>query len=118
MDGEPGTTLTADDLILRPWHPADAPEVLAVCQDPEIARWVTIPQPFLPTDALTAVYYWRGTGTFTGPMDPPGFAPTRARVAFEGFELLEFRGDRLCRLRIVYDIMDLYRQMGVETTPV
>jgi predicted ester cyclase len=74
--------------------------------------------PFLPTDALTAVYYWRGTGTFTGPMDPPGFAPTRARVAFEGFELLEFRGDRLCRLRIVYDIMDLYRQMGVETTPV
>ena len=48
MDGEPGTTLTADDLILRPWRPADAAEVLAVCQDPEIARWVTIPQPFLP----------------------------------------------------------------------
>ena len=26
--------------------PEDAPAVLAVCQDPEIARWVTIPQPF------------------------------------------------------------------------
>jgi hypothetical protein len=24
----------------------------------------------------------------------------------------------LCRLRIVYDLMDLYRQMGVERTPV
>ena len=47
MDGEPGPTLTADDLILRPWRPADAAEVFAVCQDPEIARWVTIPQPFL-----------------------------------------------------------------------
>ena len=29
MDGEPGTTLTADELILRPWRPADAPEVSA-----------------------------------------------------------------------------------------
>ena len=48
MDGEPGPTLTADDLILRPWRPADAAEVFAVCQDPDIARWVTIPQPFLP----------------------------------------------------------------------
>jgi len=69
--------------------------------------------PFLAREAPTAVYYWRGTGTFTGPLKPPGFAPTGARVAYEGFELLEFRRDRLCRLRIVYDLMDLYRQMGV-----
>ena len=51
MDGEPGTILTIDELVLRPWRPADAPALLAVCQDPEIARWVTIPQPFLPADA-------------------------------------------------------------------
>ena len=51
MDGELGTTLTIDELVLRPWRPADAPQLLAICQDPEIARWVTIPQPFLPTDA-------------------------------------------------------------------
>ena len=67
MDGEPGPTLTADDLILRPWRPADAAEVFAVCQDPEIARWVTIPQPFLRTDAdafiENALAMWRtGTG--------------------------------------------------------
>jgi RimJ/RimL family protein N-acetyltransferase len=43
--------LTIDELVLRPWRPADAPEVLAVCQDPEIARWVTIPQPYLAADA-------------------------------------------------------------------
>ena len=87
--------------------------------------WLALPDlefedlegPFQPGDAPTAVYYWRGTGAFTGPLEPPGVAPTGARVAFEGFELLEFRDDRLCRLRIVYDIMDLYRQMGVETTP-
>ena len=67
MDGEPGTTLTVDELILRPWRLSDAPAVLAVCQDPEIARWVTIPQPFLPADAdafiENAMAMWRdGTG--------------------------------------------------------
>lgn len=67
MDDEPGTTLTIDELVLRPWRPADAPAVLAVCQDPEIARWVTIPQPFQPTDAdafiAQGMAMWRdGTG--------------------------------------------------------
>ena len=67
MDGEPGTILTVDELVLRPWHPADAPALLAVCQDPEIARWVTIPQPFLPADADAFIEnsrsMWRdGTG--------------------------------------------------------
>ena len=67
MDGEPGTILTIDELILRPWHPADAAAVFEVCQDPEIARWVTIPQPFLPADAdafiENATSMWRdGTG--------------------------------------------------------
>src|SRR6187397_3077761 len=67
VDDEPGTTLTLDDLVLRPWRPADAPAVFAVCQDPEIARWVTIPQPFGLADAEafieTARAMWRdGTG--------------------------------------------------------
>ena len=67
MDDEPGTTLTLDDLVLRPWRPADAPAVFAICQDPDIARWVTIPQPFGPADAdafiETAQQMWRnGTG--------------------------------------------------------
>jgi RimJ/RimL family protein N-acetyltransferase len=67
MDVESGTTLTIDELVLRPWHPADAPALLTVCQDPEIARWVTIPQPFLPADANAFIEnsssMWRdGTG--------------------------------------------------------
>ncbi len=66
-DAGSGPTLTIDELVLRPWRPEDAPTVLAVCQDPEIARWVTIAQPFLPTDAdaliRDAMAMWRdGTG--------------------------------------------------------
>jgi RimJ/RimL family protein N-acetyltransferase len=60
MDGEADTILTIDDLVLRPWHPSDAAAVLAVCQDPEIARWVTIPQPFLPADADAFIENARG----------------------------------------------------------
>ena len=73
--------------------------------------------PFLARGEPTVAFYWRGTGTFTGPLDPPGFAPTGARVAFEGFELLEFRDDRVCRLRIVYDMMDVSRQIGIVPKP-
>jgi RimJ/RimL family protein N-acetyltransferase len=67
VDGEPDPTLTVDELVLRPWRPSDAPAVFDVCQDEEIARWVTIPQPFTAADAdafiETALAMWRdGTG--------------------------------------------------------
>ena len=68
MDREPGTTLTIDELVLRPWRPADAPELFAVCQDPEIVGGVIgIPQPFTAADAdafiESALAMWRdGTG--------------------------------------------------------
>ena len=51
VDEAPGTILTVDELVLRPWRSSDAADVLAICQDPEIARWVTIPQPFTSADA-------------------------------------------------------------------
>jgi RimJ/RimL family protein N-acetyltransferase len=67
MEDERGTTLTVDGLVLRPWRDSDVFNVLAVCQDPEIARWVTIPQPFRLADAEAfienAMTMWRtGTG--------------------------------------------------------
>ena len=69
--------------------------------------------PFLAREARTAVYYWRGTGTFTRPLNPPGFRPpapqSRSRASSSSSS-----GATVCRLRIVYDLMDLDRQMGVE----
>jgi RimJ/RimL family protein N-acetyltransferase len=67
VDGVPDLTLSVDELILRPWLAADSPAVWAICQDPEIARWVTIPQPFQTADAVAFVEgaraLWRaGTG--------------------------------------------------------
>jgi RimJ/RimL family protein N-acetyltransferase len=55
VDADAGTTLAIDELLLRPWRPTDVDAVLAACQDPDIARWVTIPQPFVRADAEALV---------------------------------------------------------------
>ncbi len=67
VDDQPGTILSVDEIALRPWRPSDAAAVLAACQDPEIVRWVDLPQPFRAADADafidSAIAMWRdGTG--------------------------------------------------------
>lgn len=67
MDDRPCTVLTVDELTLRPWKAADAPAVMAAAQDPEIARWAGMPQPFREADAAAfiddALLMWHdGTG--------------------------------------------------------
>jgi steroid delta-isomerase-like uncharacterized protein len=69
--------------------------------------------PFLRPGRPQAAFYWKGTGTFTGPLDPPGFAPTGARLEFEGADFQEYRDGRVARLRIVFDNLDVSRQMGL-----
>jgi steroid delta-isomerase-like uncharacterized protein len=70
-------------------------------------------EPFLLPGAPKAVLYWKATATFTGPLDPPGFAPTGATVAFDGFDMHEYRDGRVRRLRIVFDMLDVSRQIGL-----
>lgn len=36
---------------LRPWRDLDIPALVAVCQDPEIARWTRVPSPYGEADA-------------------------------------------------------------------
>jgi steroid delta-isomerase-like uncharacterized protein len=69
--------------------------------------------PFLHPSEQVATFYWKGTGTFAGPLDPPGFAPTGARIEIDGFDLQEYRDGRVCRLRIVTDMMEVSRQLGL-----
>jgi RimJ/RimL family protein N-acetyltransferase len=38
--------LEPGDISLRPWRDSDALALAEACQDPEIARWVSIPQPY------------------------------------------------------------------------
>jgi RimJ/RimL family protein N-acetyltransferase len=47
--------ITEDDLLLRPWRPADAEAVHRACQDPDIQRWTTVPTPYGTEHATTFV---------------------------------------------------------------
>lgn len=69
--------------------------------------------PYLLGDAPKVANRWRGRATFGGQLDPPGFAPTGARVAFEGVDFQEYRDGRIARLRIAFDSMELGRQLGL-----
>ncbi len=66
----------ANGLLLRPWLPADATEVLRACQDPQIQRWTTLPSPYLPEHATGFVtthtrHAWtNGTAAPFGVFDP------------------------------------------------
>ncbi len=44
--GEPPVVLTDGVVTLRAWEPEDAPGVFAACQDPELLRFLPVPQPY------------------------------------------------------------------------
>jgi steroid delta-isomerase-like uncharacterized protein len=80
-------------------------------------RFEMVDGPYIAPGQPKAAFYWKGTGTHTGPLDPPGFAPTGKSVEFEGVDLHEYRDGRVCRLRIVFDMMDVGRQLGTLPMP-
>jgi steroid delta-isomerase-like uncharacterized protein len=85
------------------------------------ALWRAVPDmtfelltgPYVIPDEPRASFHWRGTGTFTGRMDPPGFAPTGRRWEIDGADFHEYRDGRISKLRVVFDLMSVSRQLGV-----
>jgi steroid delta-isomerase-like uncharacterized protein len=73
--------------------------------------------PFLHGSEPKAAFYWRGTATNTGRIDPPGLAPTGKSVEFYGADFHEYRDGKVANLKIVFDMADLMRQLGVLPTP-
>jgi steroid delta-isomerase-like uncharacterized protein len=56
---------------------------------------------------------WHMTATLTGPIEPPGFAPTGDRIELDGVDVFELRDGRIARLATHYDGMGVARQIGV-----
>jgi hypothetical protein len=52
-------------------------------------------------------------GTMTGPIEPPGFAPTGRTMEVEGVDVWRMRDGRIARSRAYYDLDDLARQLGI-----
>lgn len=73
--------------------------------------WERMLPPMYADDEPRASFWWRGTGHFTGRLDPPGIDGTGRPFAFEGIEVFDFRSGRACRLRAGYDLHGLMKQI-------
>jgi steroid delta-isomerase-like uncharacterized protein len=69
--------------------------------------------PYVIPGEPRAAFHWRGSGTFTGPLDPPGFAPTGRRWEIDGADFQEYRDGRVCKNRTAVDMMTASRQLGL-----
>ncbi len=48
-------TLIGDTVVLRPWETGDADAMVRACNDPEVARWTTVPSPYTASDATAFI---------------------------------------------------------------
>jgi len=69
--------------------------------------------PFFHPHAPRISLNWLATGTHIGQLDPPGLAPTGKRVEFDVREIAEIRDGLVSRIRIVVDMIDVMRQLGM-----
>ena len=81
------------------------------------ARIELVDGPYLSLDRTRIALRSRISGTMTGPMEPPGFAPTGAPVAFETAEFWQFEGALLAHETVVVDMLALARQVGAAPQP-
>src|SRR4051794_2716704 len=121
QDADALVALIADDLIYE--DPA-WPEVMRTPEDVRAftsACWrampdMSFPEPqgiFPAADGSGAAVPWHMTATITGPLDPPGFAPTGDAIELDGVDVFELRGGRIARLITHYDMMAVAREIGV-----
>ena len=69
--------------------------------------------PFFHPRAPRISFNWFAVGTHTGPLDPPGLAPTGKRVEFDVREIAEIRDGLVNRVRGVVDMVAVSRQLGM-----
>jgi steroid delta-isomerase-like uncharacterized protein len=113
--------LLTDDIVWEdPALPAAARGVPAV-QAFMRTSWAAFPdlvfdetdQPHRTAAGDQVAWRWRMRGRMTGPLDPPGFAPTGRPMEVEGVDLWTMRDGRIARYRAFYDLNDLARQLGI-----
>lgn len=72
---------------------------------------------YLSLDRKSGGGHYRWTVRMTGPLDPPGFAPTDGVVHFESAEFWWFRDGLVIRWDVVSDLLDVGRQIGAVPEP-
>jgi steroid delta-isomerase-like uncharacterized protein len=119
-----GDLITEDILWTDPALPEPARGIAAV-QEFMRASWQAFPDlrfeephpPHLSTNGDQVAWAWRMHGTMTGPIEPPGFAPTGKAMTVDGVDLWTMRGEKIAVYRAFYDLTDLSRQLGILPMP-
>jgi steroid delta-isomerase-like uncharacterized protein len=75
--------------------------------------WERTFSPMFAKNEQRVAYYWRGWGTFSGTLNPPGIKGNGKSFEFSGVEVFDFRDGRACQLRAAYDLLGLMRQIDV-----
>ncbi|MDZ4802485.1 MAG: nuclear transport factor 2 family protein [Bryobacteraceae bacterium] len=125
-DAQAVAELCAEDVV---WEDPAAPETLrgreAVLLFHRDVMFRAIPDvrieladgPHLAVDGRSLAMLLRIRGTMTGPLVPPGFAPTGGPVEFETAEFSRFSGGLLASHKVVLNMLDLARQIRAVPGP-
>lgn len=123
--------LHAPDAVFRdPSKPHAATGRAAIAEEFR-AIFRAFPDIHYPTDEIRlyvaddhrAAASWRFTGTMTGRIDPPGYAPTGKSCSVEGVCLYELTDDPqtgttlLARHTAIYDTMGVLQELGIMPRP-
>ena len=71
----------------------------------------------LALDGRSTSYVWTATATMTGPLVPPGFAPTGRRIEAVGADVHKYRDGRVVQWQTFTDLTALGRQIGAAPAP-
>jgi steroid delta-isomerase-like uncharacterized protein len=80
-------------------------------------RFELLEGPYLSEDGRGAAAHVQIGGTMTGPLDPPGLAPTGTRMKSDYGGFYEFDGDRIRRARIIINMNATGSQLGAVPAP-
>src|SRR6478609_2615304 len=117
--------LITDDIVwVDPAMPAPARGIPAVQEFMRMSfqifpdlRFSEPDPPQLAVSGDLIAWAWVMEGTFRGPIDPPGFAPTGKRMRVQGVDMWTMRDGRIADYRAYYDMNDLVRQLGILPEP-
>jgi steroid delta-isomerase-like uncharacterized protein len=69
-------------------------------------------EPFVSLDRERIAAHWTAQAHMSGPLDPPGFAPTMGELELSGVDIHEFRDGRLSHVVTITDVSTVARQIG------
>jgi steroid delta-isomerase-like uncharacterized protein len=121
------TALLTEDVY---WHDLGMPHPPAVGRDAVRRFSETVLRAFpdfryeirhpicVAQDGSRCVVPWTIVATNSGPLDPPGMAPTGRKVRFSGFDYMEFRDGLVARIETRFDPAEAIEQLlGLRLRP-